>query len=341
MTALIPPRDVKKGSPSSDELIAQVQEQRKAIQDILDEKDDRLLAIVGPCSIHDPDAALEYARELKRIADDVSEQVLVVMRLYFAKPRTTVGWKGLFYDPELTNHREDVNDGARKVRELTHAVASLGLPVATEVLDPYMIHYIDDLVSWSCIGARTVESQLHRELASGLPMPVGVKNGSDGRTKGAVDAVEAANYAHGVWGMDDDGRVSRTESSGNPYAHVVLRGGDNGPNYDAETINATIAALKTRDLKPALVVDCAHGNSQKIPERQREVLESVLQQRSAGNRHLIGFMLESNIVAGKQDIGPREQLRYGQSITDPCIDIAETETLLHEAVQQRTSKAAV
>jgi 3-deoxy-7-phosphoheptulonate synthase len=332
ITPLVPPKLVKAEWPVSDVVLDSVYEHREAVKQILDGRDKRLLAIVGPCSVHDPEATLDYARLLGSLAHDLSEHLLVVMRLYFAKPRSTIGWKGLFYDPELGLNGGNINKGAGLVREVAREVALLGLPIATEILDPYMIQYMDDLVTWCSIGARTVESQLHREVASGLSAPVGMKNTTDGRIKSAIDAVETANHPHGFWAMDEGSRVALYQSTGNPYAHVVLRGGDSGPNYSRESIALTGAELTRRGLRPSLVVDCSHGNSEKVASRQAEVLDDILTQRQEGNDHIVGFMLESNLVGGQQSLKAAETtgLTYGQSITDACICFDETRLLLSQ-----------
>ncbi len=329
---LIPPSALKNEFPASEELEIRIASYQDTIRAILDGTDGRMLAVVGPCSIHEPGAAIDYARQLKQLALEVSSEIFVVQRAYFEKPRTTIGWKGMFQDPYLKmNGCSEVNVGARMVREVALAISELGMPIATEVLDPYLIQYVDDLISWSCIGARTVESQLHRELASGLSSPVGCKNSTNGNPKGAIDAVESANHPHGFWGMYSDGRVAWFPSKGNAYAHVVLRGGDKGPNCDQDSVSVAIAELKRRNLRTSLVVDCSHGNSRKNYKNQGDVLTQVMGQRCAGNKDIVGFMLESNIMAGRQDIVLGRELVYGQSVTDACIDIDETKKLLHYA----------
>lgn len=335
MMVLVSPRHIKRTFRASGDVHASIQQHRENIKRILDGIDHRMIAIVGPCSVHHPHDTLVYARALQQAAQDVSEQLLVIMRLYFAKPRTKIGWKGMFYDPKLTM-REDgnINLGARYVRDLSLQVSNIGLPIATEVLDPYMIQYIDDLVSWCCIGARTIESPLHRELASGLSTPVGLKNRRDGQIESAIDAIEVANHPQRFWGMSAKGAVALVQSRGNPYAHLVLRGGELGHNCDKETVQETVAALGARNLRQHFIVDCAHGNARKLPERQSIVLRDLLRQRYAGNRHIVGFMLESNLVAGRQELVLGAPLTPGQSITDPCIDITETVKLLRFAAEQ-------
>lgn len=333
---LVSPAQVKAECPIHESFHTQIAQQRKTVEQILDGSDERMIAIVGPCSIHDINGAIVYAQKLADVAHEVSDKLFVIMRAYFAKPRTTIGWKGLFYDPELKMHGEDINAGARYVRHIAVEIAQLGVPIGTEVLDPYMIQYIDDLTTWACIGARTVESQLHRELASGLSVPVGLKNSTDGRTKSVIDAIEAANHPHHFWGMDEHGHVCLIPSRGNAYAHVVLRGSDQGPNYDHASASDLLAALNQRSLRQSLIIDCSHGNSTKQPQKQAQVLRDVLAQRTDGNTHIVGFMLESNLVDGRQDLQPgkKGELTFGQSITDACIGFDETADLLREAASR-------
>ncbi|MCE9541195.1 3-deoxy-7-phosphoheptulonate synthase [Candidatus Kaiserbacteria bacterium] len=342
---LPPPRSVKAVSCSSTELEKQVYGQRKVIESILRGKDSRMLAIVGPCSIHDPRAAIEYAQQLAPLAQEVAPHIFVVMRAYFQKPRTTIGWKGLFYDPDLFMNGGNVEKGAYLVRHVALEIAKLGLPIATEALDQWLPPYIDDLVSWSCIGARTVESQPHRELASGLSAPVGMKNPTDGSTKGAVNGVNSANHPHEFFGLDADGHPAIFPTTGNPYAHVVLRGGGGKPNYERESIASTIAALEKDHLLSSLVIDAAHENSNKDHRKQRSVVDNVVDQRLEGNEKIVGFMVESNLNEGRQDIVPGrglEALAYGVSITDPCMGFRDTERLLRHTASRlnRTAEAA-
>jgi 3-deoxy-7-phosphoheptulonate synthase len=304
-----------------------------------------MLAIVGPCSIHDPVAALDYARQLAPVAQELAPHLFVVMRLYFQKPRTTLGWKGLFYDPKFTLNGGDVREGSLLVRRLASEVAEIGLPIATETLDQWMIQYIADLVAWCCIGARTVESQPHRELASGLSTPVGMKNATDGGVCSAIDAIQAANGRHHMYGMDEKDRVTVFPTKGNPYAHVVLRGGVDGENrsfsnFDRTTVKKTVATLEKRKLLSSIVVDAAHNNmtdpvtGEKDFRYQRNVVEQVVEERVAGNRHLVGFMLESNLVEDRQDLPPDgdlSKLVYGQSVTDPCLGFEDTVGVLLRA----------
>jgi 3-deoxy-7-phosphoheptulonate synthase len=289
-----------------------------------------LLVIVGPCSIHDERAALEYATRLQGLCGELGERLYVIMRVYFEKPRTAVGWKGLINDPHLDGSF-DIEGGIRKAREILLRITELGLPAATEMLDPIIPQYIADLVSWAAIGARTTESQTHRQMASGLSMPVGYKNGTDGSLQGALDAMSAARHAHSFLGIDDDGLTAIIDTRGNPWGHLILRGGRSGPNYDPAIIADAVAALRRAGLPAGLAVDCSHANSGRKFENQGKVWRSVLAQRAAGNRDLIGVMLESNLHEGSQALGDDPaQLRYGVSVTDECIGWEETESLLRE-----------
>lgn len=339
---LVTPHTLKGRCSTSTKLEQQVRRHRGTVQAILDGQDRRMLAIVGPCSIHDPDATIEYARRLAMLAQEVSNELFVVMRAYYQKPRTTTGWKGLFLDPDQSMNGGDVNKGARLVREISLAIASAGLPIGTEVLDQYMIQFIDDITTWACIGARTVESQPHRELASGLSTPVGMKNSTDGRTKTAIEAIITANHTHGFIGMDEHGRSAWFSTTGNRYAHIVLRGGGGKPNCDRKTVATTIDALRKQNLRSSIIIDAAHENSNKDHEKQRGVVEDVIRQRLEGNDKIVGFMVESNLVEGNQEIpqaGSHEGLVYGQSITDPCISFRDTERLLRWVACELRSEA--
>jgi 3-deoxy-7-phosphoheptulonate synthase len=303
---------------------------RSEIQKIISGGDKRLLLVVGPCSIHDTEASAEYARRLAALARDVADRVLVVMRVYFEKPRTTVGWKGLIMDPRLDGSH-DIEAGLRIARGFLHEVLGLGLPTATELLDPITPQYIADLICWSAIGARTTESQTHRQLASGLSMPLGFKNGTDGSLSAAVNAIKAASQPQTFLGVDADGRASAVVTRGNPWCHIVLRGGSRGPNYSPAHVAEAGQALAKAGLSRAILVDCSHDNSGKQPEKQPEVLREVTRQVLAGGTSIIGAMLESNLCAGNQPFPqPREKLKYGVSITDGCIDWATTENLVRE-----------
>ena len=307
---------------------------RIAIQDILAGRDPRLLLVVGPCSIHDEAAAMEYAERLRALADRVQDRVFTVMRVYFEKPRTTVGWKGLIYDPHL-NGSFEIAEGLHIARRVLCQVNALGLPAGTEFLDPFVPQYLAGLVSWAAIGARTTESQTHRQMASGLSMPVGFKNSTTGDTQVAVDAVIAARSPHAFLGIDGEGRACIVETTGNPYGHIVLRGGKDAPNYDADAIAAAAAQLQAAGLRPEMIVDCSHANSNKDHALQGRVFEDVIRQRQAGNRALVGMMVESHLFPGNQKLGAPADMKYGVSITDACVGWAETEQLVlhaHEAL---------
>ena len=303
---------------------------RAEIRDILRGKDRRFLLIVGPCSIHDRAAGREYASRLAQLAREVSDRMLIVMRVYFEKPRTTVGWKGLIMDPHLDGSH-DIESGLRQARAFLREVLDIGLPTATELLDPITPQYISDLICWSAIGARTTESQTHRQMASGLSMPLGFKNGTDGSLQAAINAIKAARQAQTFLGVDLEGRASAVTTNGNPDCHIVLRGGSAGPNFSADHIRQTEALLAKSGLTASILVDCSHDNSAKHPERQPEVLRALLTQVNGGAQTLIGAMLESNLCAGNQPFPkPVSELRYGVSITDGCIDWDTTEALVKE-----------
>ncbi|QHJ88026.1 3-deoxy-7-phosphoheptulonate synthase [Aequoribacter fuscus] len=325
---LITPQDLKKSVPASEAAYAQVAESRQVIRDILDGKDQRLFVVVGPCSIHDTKAALDYATRLKALSDEVSDTLYIVMRVYFEKPRTTVGWKGLINDPYLDDSFA-IEDGLKIGRKLLLDILESGLPTATEALDPISPQYLQDLISWSAIGARTTESQTHREMASGLSSPVGFKNGTDGGIEVATNAIKSAAKPHRFLGLSGDGRVSVITTSGNPYAHVVLRGGSDGPNYDSVHVALVEQALEKAGLPRNIMIDCSHANSSKKPELQPLVLENIGHQIADGNQSITGLMIESHIKAGNQSM-PEDlsQLEYGVSITDGCIDWETTETAL-------------
>ncbi|MBT6265147.1 MAG: 3-deoxy-7-phosphoheptulonate synthase [Halieaceae bacterium] len=311
-----------------DALQDRVAKTREAIENILDRRDHRLMVVVGPCSIHDVDAAMEYAHKLKRVADQVGDTLLLVMRVYFEKPRTTVGWKGLINDPHLDDSF-DIEAGLTIGRSLLKDIQQLGLPTATEALDPITPQYLQDLISWSAIGARTTESQTHREMASGLSSAVGFKNGTDGGLEVAVNAMKSVCNPHRFLGINSEGKVSVFETRGNPYGHVVLRGGSAGPNYNSQHIGLCEEALEQAALPANIMVDCSHANTEKQPERQPVVAADVTEQIIAGNRSIIGLMLESNLKAGNQKIPSNlDDLEYGVSVTDGCIDWETTETLL-------------
>ena len=316
--------------PVSDAVTQQVTNSRQTIKQIIQDDDKRLLVIVGPCSIHDPDAAIEYAQRLKSLADELSRELFIVLRVYFEKPRTVVGWKGLINDPELDGSF-NINRGLRLARQLLIDVSELGLPAASEFLDTTLGQYYAELISWGAIGARTVESQIHRELASGLSMPVGFKNRTDGDVKVAVDAISAASNSHWFPSLTHEGAPAILETTGNQYTHLVLRGGDRcGPNHDAESIQQAIRKLTDSGLNPRLMVDCSHANSHKDPARQVEIARTIVKNITTGDRQVFGLMLESHLKAGRQDLNPNTPLVRGQSITDACLSFEDTEALLRE-----------
>jgi 3-deoxy-7-phosphoheptulonate synthase len=334
VTRLVSPARIKADIPGGAADFDVVNRGREVISRILRGDDRRFLAIVGPCSIHDPDGALDYARRLVRLRESLSPSLFLVMRVYFEKPRTTVGWKGLINDPALDDSC-DLILGLHKARELLLAINRLGLPVATEFLDPIVPQYIADLVSWAAIGARTTESQTHREMASGLSMPVGFKNGTDGRIQTAVDALQAAGQPHSFLGIDQQGMTSVIKTAGNPDCHLVLRGGLQGPNYQAAQICEAVSQLGKFKVNPSIMVDCSHANSAKNPLRQVEVWNDVVNQRRAGERYIIGAMLESYIESGHQALVRPETLKYGVSITDACLGWPETASLLMAFPEER------
>jgi 3-deoxy-7-phosphoheptulonate synthase len=328
---LVSPREMKAAHPVSSVTARTVIEGRETIERILLGHDPRLLVAVGPCSIHDPAAAIEYARRLRALATEVGDRLFLVMRVYFEKPRTTVGWKGLINDPHLDGS-QDIQAGLRLGRHLLFEINELGLPAATEFLDPIVPQYIADLVTWAAIGARTTESQTHREMASGLSMPVGFKNATDGSLHVAVDAMRASMSPHSFLGIDQDGCTSIIRTTGNPFGHVVLRGGRARSNYDPESITAAQNDLRAAGLSDALMVDCSHANSGKQHARQEEVWMNVVAQRVAGNRALIGLMVESHLHEGAQPIPSNlADLKYGVSITDACVSWATTERMIRHA----------
>lgn len=320
---LLSPAILAEEIPLTDSVATRVHEARRAIEAILDGKDRRLLVIVGPCSIHDTKAALEYATRLKPIADALSDALLIVMRVYFEKPRTVVGWKGLINDPDLDESYR-INKGLRLARQLLADVLDVGVPAGTEFLDTTFGQFYADLISWGAIGARTAESQIHRELASGLSMPVGIKNRTDGNIQVAVDAIVAARSRHLFPSLTKEGAPAILETSGNPYAHLVLRGGsETGPNFDADSIASAVRLLRAAGLPECLMVDCSHGNSEKDASRQLDVAAAITKNRK--DSPVRSLMIESHLVAGRQDA----PVTYGQSITDACLGFDETEALLH------------
>ena len=327
---LITPDQLKARLPATEEVRESVRAARAAIRDILDRRDHRLLVVVGPCSIHDVDAAREYAGRLQRLAGELSGSLLLVMRAYFEKPRTTVGWKGLINDPYLDDSFR-IDEGLALARQVLIDIAATGLPVSTEALDPITPQYLQDLIAWSAIGARTTESQTHREMASGLSSAVGFKNGTDGSLDVAINALQSVASPHRFLGINPAGQVAVLHTRGNPYGHVVLRGGSRGPNYDAASISVCEAALARVPTAPNIMVDCSHANSAKDHRRQPLVALDIRDQILAGNRSIIGLMIESFLEGGNQPItSGRDGLRYGVSVTDACIDWATTEGLLRD-----------
>ena len=318
MTELATPEEVVRERPCSDRAAGTVSEARRALQDILHGRDERLAVVIGPCSIHDAQAAQEYAARLASERARLADSLEIVMRVYFEKPRTTVGWKGLINDPDLDGSFR-INDGLRLARGLLVEINELGLPAGCEFLDMITPQYIADLVSWGAIGARTTESQIHRELASGLSCPIGFKNGTDGNVRIAVDAVRAASQPHHFLAVTKQGRSAIAATAGNPDCHVILRGG-HVPNYDAPSVEAVCRETLAAGLTTRLMIDASHGNSGKRPERQPLVIEDIAAQIEAGERRIGGVMIESNLVAGRQDLVPGKPLVYGQSVTDGCLD---------------------
>jgi len=331
---LLTPRALKSELRVSDEANRTVAASRDRVTAILEQRDARLLVVVGPCSIHDVEGALDYGERLAGCKRELAKQMEIIMRVYFEKPRTTVGWKGLINDPHLDGSY-DIETGLKKARQLLLELTALGLPTATEFLDPIIPQYIDDLVTWAAIGARTTESQTHREMASGLSMPVGFKNGTDGSLQIAVDAMVSARTPHSFLGIDQDGVTSIIRTTGNPNGHIVLRGGRTRTNYDEISLREAEAKLKVAGLPPILMVDCSHANSGKQHARQEEVWRSAMEQRVAGNSALIGLMLESYLEEGNQPFPTeRAELRYGVSITDACVGWEATERMLRWASEK-------
>ncbi|GAB3476606.1 3-deoxy-7-phosphoheptulonate synthase [Marinomonas epiphytica] len=327
-TSLVTPNELKTELPISQPVSNHVAASRDTIKDIMDGKDHRLAIVIGPCSIHDPEAALDYAKRLKALSEKLDDSLYIIMRAYFEKPRTTVGWKGLINDPNLDGSF-DIDKGLRIGRKLLIDLAELGLPLATEALDPISPQYIQDLISWSAIGARTTESQTHREMASGLSGPVGFKNGTDGSMTVAVNAMQSVSHPHSFLGINEDGQVNVVNTKGNAYGHLVLRGGNGLPNYQSEHVLASEKALSGAKLKHNIMVDCSHENSNKQPERQVSVAKDVTEQILAGNNSIMGLMIESNIGWGNQKVPTdKAELEYGVSITDACIDWEVTEKTL-------------
>ncbi|RYZ01589.1 MAG: 3-deoxy-7-phosphoheptulonate synthase [Myxococcales bacterium] len=329
---LLPPAILMEEIPLPEAASRAVAESRTEVASILEGKDDRLVVVVGPCSIHDPEAGLEYARRLKPVMERLSPHLKIVMRTYFEKPRTTVGWKGLINDPKLDGSFA-INQGLRVARTFLRDVVELGLPTALEFLDPITPQFMADLVTWGAIGARTTESQVHRELASGLSMPVGFKNGTSGTVQIAADAVRSAAEPHHFLSVTKQGLAAIVATKGNPHCHVILRGGSNGPNYGAEAVASAVALLEKNRLPGKLMIDTSHANSGKDPARQPQVATAIAEQVGGGSRSIFGVMIESFIVAGRQEIGERKDMTFGQSVTDGCLSWDSTVPVLEELAE--------
>jgi len=328
ITRLLSPNLIKKKSPASIALLNQIVAFRTTTGRILRGEDPRLLVVVGPCSIHDPSAAIEYAKRLVDLSDKLSDRLFIIMRVYFEKPRTTVGWKGLISDPYL-NDSGKIEEGIIIARRLLLEIAELGLPAGTEFLDPIIPQYIADLISWSAIGARTTESQTHREMASGLSMPVGFKNSTEGSIETAINAMRSAGMSHSFLGIDQEGMTSIVTTRGNQESHLVLRGGRHGANYFPHQITQAVEQLKAAQVPPVIMIDCSHANSGKDPQRQKDVWHNIIEQRHNGRREIVGVMLESFLKTGNQPLTEDlSTLQYGVSITDPCLDWKTTEIIL-------------
>ena len=328
---LASPEAIKRRLPLSERAERTVLEGRQTVERILDRRDHRLLVVVGPCSIHDPAAAMDYARRLKAVADEVTDTIFVVMRVYFEKPRTTTGWKGLINDPRMDDSFA-IEEGLQLARKVLLDINELGLPAGTEALDPISPQYLGDLVTWSAIGARTTESQTHREMASGLSTPVGFKNGTDGGLQVAINALLSVSRPHNFLGINPQGEVAIIRTRGNGYGHIVLRGGAKGPNYDSVTVALVEKELAKNKLPANIMIDCSHANSNKDPSLQPLVMQDVAHQIVEGNQAIVGVMVESNINAGNQSIpADLAQLKYGVSVTDGCIDWPTTEKMLRDA----------
>ena len=331
MQPLLSPRALKHEEPIAEEMVKYIKQGRKIITDIIHHKDRRLLLIIGPCSIHDDIAAHEYGKRIAEIATEVIDKIVVVMRVYFEKPRTNIGWRGMIFDPHL-NGSYEIETGLRMARSLLCHLTAEGVHTATEMLDPIVPQYIDDLICWASIGARTTESQTHRELASGLSVPVGFKNSTDGTIESAINAIVASRKKRKFIGINYDGKTSVVTTKGNINTHLILRGGKNGANYDAQTIVHAIKLLRDNDLPQSILIDCSHGNSQKNHRNQQPVFEAIMRDRCNGRSEIVGAMIESNLYAGQQPIqGYSGKLKYGVSITDACIGWNDTVRLIRYA----------
>lgn len=338
---LLTPSDIKSKLPLTDSTKKTVLQFREEVENIVTGQDDRKFIVVGPCSIHDVQAAEEYARKLKKLSERVKDKLLLIMRVYFEKPRTTVGWKGLINDPDMDDSFH-IEKGLLIARSLLIKIAELGLPTATEALDPIVPQYIGELISWSAIGARTTESQTHREMASGLSMPVGFKNGTDGSIQVALDALQSAIKPHNFLGINHMGQVSIFETTGNPYSHIILRGGGGKPNFEAMSVKIAEEKFKEVNLPARIVIDCSHGNCNKDHRLQSGVFENVIQQILDGNKSIVGLMLESHLYEGNQPLSSNlEKLKYGVSVTDKCIGWNETEKIILAAYEKLSEKTVV
>jgi 3-deoxy-7-phosphoheptulonate synthase len=338
VSPIIAPQDLKQVFPLTVDGASFVHESRNTITNILNGDDKRLMVVVGPCSIHDPLAALEYAKKLKVLAEELKDDLFIIMRVYFEKPRTTVGWKGLINDPDMDGTHK-ISKGLGVARQLFCAITDLELPIACEMLDPITPQYLSDMISWGAIGARTTESQTHREMASGLSFPVGFKNGTDGGLKIATDAMAAACRSHSFLGINYEGKTAIVHTVGNPNVHIVLRGGNDGPNYYSKNIAETISLLEKNELPPSIMVDCSHANSYKDHTRQGEVLDDIIAQILAGQTAINSVMIESNLNPDNQSI-PEDlaDLKYGVSVTDKCVDWATTEEMLRSTAQKLAAR---
>jgi len=338
---LLTPSDIKSKLPLTDSTKKTVLQFREEVENIVTGQDDRKFIVVGPCSIHDVQAAEEYARKLKKLSERVKDKLLLIMRVYFEKPRTTVGWKGLINDPDMDDSFH-IEKGLLIARSLLIKIAELGLPTATEALDPIIPQYIGELISWSAIGARTTESQTHREMASGLSMPVGFKNGTDGSIQVALDALQSAIKPHNFLGINQMGQVSIFETTGNPYSHIILRGGGGKPNFEAMSVKIAEEKFKEVNLPARIVIDCSHGNCNKDHRLQSAVFENVIQQILNGNQSIVGLMLESHLYEGNQPLSSNlDKLKYGVSVTDKCIGWNETEKIILAAYEKLSEKTVV
>jgi len=330
---LITPEKIKKILPASETSLTHVLKSRQALQNILDDKDKRYFIVVGPCSIHDPKAALEYAQKLKTLSEKVGDVFDLIMRVYFEKPRTTTGWKGLINDPYLDDSFH-IEEGLKIARELLIQFTEMGLPTATEALDPITPQYHSEFITWAAIGARTTESQTHREIASGLSMPIGFKNGTDGSIQVAINALKSAKTAHHFLGISREGKIAKFSTKGNPYSHIVLRGGEGKPNYDRKSVAECERMLEENRLRKKIVIDCSHANSNKDFSQQPKVFKECVRQIKEGNKSIVGFMIESNLFEGNQKLKDPKKLKYGVSITDSCISWETTEKVILDAYQE-------